>query len=99
VPLEVVNLRARIEQVKAPPALRQPPARAGDPVKGQRAVRFGREGMVQATILDRYALPEGQRFAGPAIVEERETSVVIGPGAQFHRDAAGHLVIGMEPPA
>jgi N-methylhydantoinase A len=97
VPLEVVNLRARVEQVKAEPDLRQPPARGGDPVKGQRALRFeGRGAPVQAMVLDRYALPEGQRFAGPAIVEERETSTIIGPGASVSRDAAGHLVIEME---
>ncbi len=96
VPLEVVNLRARVEQVKAQPDLRQPAARGGDPVKGRRAVRFDRGAAVQATVYDRYALAEGAAYAGPAIVEERETSVVIGPGARFGRDAAGHLVIEME---
>lgn len=97
VPLDVVNLRARIEQVKAPPELRQPPGRTGDPVKGTRAVRFeGRGEPVQATIYDRYALPPGKRFPGPAIVEERETSIVIGPGASFGHDASGHLLIEME---
>jgi N-methylhydantoinase A/oxoprolinase/acetone carboxylase beta subunit len=97
VPLEVVNLRARLEQVTAPPDLRQPPGHAGDPVKGRRPARFeGRGAPVQATIYDRYALPEGAVFEGPAIVEERETSIVIGPGARFGRDAAGHLVIEME---
>jgi N-methylhydantoinase A len=98
VPLEVVNLRARVEQVKASPDLRQPPGRSGDPVKGRRAVRFERVGEPsRATVYDRYALPAGARFAGPAIVEERETSVVIGPGATFGRDEFGHLLIEMEP--
>lgn len=96
VPLEVVNLRARIEQVMTPPDLRQPVGRIGDPVKGMRSVRFDRGVAVQAKVYDRYALAEGARFAGPAIIEERETSVVIGPGADFARDAAGHLVIEME---
>lgn len=99
VPLEVVNLRARVEQVKAQPDLRQPAARGGDPVKGLRALRFDRGAAVQATVYDRYALAEGAHHAGPAIVKERETCVVIGPGARFARDAAGHLVITMEPGA
>ena len=97
VPLEVVNIRARLEQVKPPPALRQPATTAGAPVKGERSLRFdGRGAPLRAKVYDRYALPPGETFDGPAIVEERETSTVIGPGARFHRDAAGHLVITME---
>jgi N-methylhydantoinase A len=97
VPLEVVNLRARVEQVKPSPELRQPQGGDGEPVKGRRAVRFERGGEPsQATVYDRYALPAGARFAGPAIVEERETSVAIGPGASFGRDELGHLLIEME---
>jgi N-methylhydantoinase A/oxoprolinase/acetone carboxylase beta subunit len=95
--LEVVNLRARVEQVKALPELRQTAGGGGDPVKGRRAVRVERLGEpAQATVYDRYALPTGARFAGPAIVEERETSVVVGPGASFGRDEFGHLLVEME---
>jgi N-methylhydantoinase A len=97
VPLEVVNLRARVEQITTPPELRQPQGRSGSPVKGTRPLRFdGRGAPVTATVYDRYALPPDARFDGPAIVEERETSIVIGPGARFGRDAFGHLVIEME---
>ncbi|MGG5822007.1 hydantoinase/oxoprolinase family protein [Falsiroseomonas sp. HW251] len=97
VPLEVVNLRARVEQVTTPPELRQPPGRGGNPAKGTRPVRFdGRGAPAEATVYDRYALPPDTRFDGPAIVEERETSIVIGSGARFGRDAVGHLVIEME---
>jgi N-methylhydantoinase A/oxoprolinase/acetone carboxylase beta subunit len=96
VPLEVVNLRARIEQVTPEPDLRQPPGHAGQPAKGSRPVRFeGRGAPLPAMVYDRYALPPGARFDGPAIVEERETSIIIGPGARFGRDAAGHLLIEM----
>ncbi len=100
VPLEIVNLRARLEQVKALPDLKQPPGPSGDPLKGHRFVRFDGNGApVQAGVYDRYTLPLGARLQGPAIVEERETSIVIGPGASFGRDASGHLIIDLEPAA
>ncbi|MCC7426878.1 MAG: hydantoinase/oxoprolinase family protein [Alphaproteobacteria bacterium] len=99
VPLEVVNIRARIEQVKVVPDLSMVSAEAGkrDPLKGRRRVRYEAAGdAVEASVYDRYALPVGTRFSGPAIIEERETSVAVGPGARFHQDALGHIVIEME---
>ena len=32
-------------------------------------------------------------LSGPAVVEERETTTVVGPGARFQHDANGHLII------
>ncbi len=36
-------------------------------------------------VYDRYRLALGATFTGPAIVEERESTVVVGPGAQLSR--------------
>ena len=41
---------------------------------------------------DRYALTPGMVFAGPAIIEERESTTVVGPGARIRVDAGRTLV-------
>ena len=47
---------------------------------------------VAAPVYDRYALAPGATFEGPAIVEERESTTIIGPGARVRVDAARTLV-------
>ncbi len=61
--------------------------------RGHRAVRFELHGEVQAAILDRYALAPGFTFEGPALVEERESTCVVPPGATCHIDEHLNLVI------
>ncbi len=59
-----------------------------------RPARFGRGEAARATpVFDRALLEPGMGFDGPALVEERESTVVIPPGARAHCDAAGNLVI------
>ncbi len=50
------------------------------------------EGYVETPVYDRYALAPGMVFAGPAIIEERESTTVIGPGARIRVDATRTLV-------
>jgi len=44
-------------------------------------------------VFDRYALKAGDTFAGPAIFEERESTVVAGPGATCTVDDQGTLIM------
>ena len=73
-----------------------PPASAtrADPIKGTRPVYFPelRE-FRPTTIYDRYALLPGAAFDGPAIVEERESTLVIGPGGRFEVAASGNIIV------
>jgi N-methylhydantoinase A len=50
-------------------------------------------GYLDTPVYDRYKLGVGSRFAGPAIVEERESTVVIGPGAHCEIDAQLNLIM------
>jgi N-methylhydantoinase A len=51
------------------------------PPRGERAACFPTVGgYVDTPVYDRYALRPGMRFAGPAIIEERESTLVVGPG-------------------
>ncbi|MEO9188847.1 MAG: hydantoinase/oxoprolinase family protein [Acetobacteraceae bacterium] len=52
-------------------------------LKGHRHVRFPElEAAISTPVYDRYALRPGARLLGPAIVEENESTLVIGPGGR-----------------
>lgn len=62
--------------------------------KGERAVYLPeREGFAPCSVYDRYQLPTGVVFSGPAVVEERECTVVMGTNAQASVDDDLNLVI------
>ena len=42
---------------------------------------------------DRYAMQREAKCAGPAIVEERESTAVIGPGGICHIDEQSNLIV------
>jgi N-methylhydantoinase A len=62
-------------------------------VRGARRVMFEGAGWLECTVYDRYALAPGASFTGPALVEERESTCVIGPGATVSVDPFRNLVI------
>ena len=43
-------------------------------------------------VYDRYRLAPGCRIAGPALIEEREATCVVGPGAAITVDGRHNLV-------
>jgi len=62
--------------------------------KGERHVYLPEHnGFVLCSVYDRYLLPVSVSFAGPAIVEERECTVVIGVNARAQVDEEQNLVI------
>jgi N-methylhydantoinase A len=66
----------------------------GKPVKGTRRAYFAeRGGFVETPVYDRYALTPGMTLKGPAIVEERESTAVIGPGGRARVDAGLALIV------
>jgi N-methylhydantoinase A len=72
----------------------RPPDQA---LKGRRPAFFAEAGgFVKTPVYDRYRLGPGASFDGPAIVEEREATVVIGPGGRCQVDA--HLTLVVELP-
>ncbi len=64
----------------------------GSPRKDPRAAWFD-GGFVDTPVYDRYALAQGIRIAGPAIIEEREATTIIPPGDSVTVDASGTLAI------
>lgn len=73
---------------------------AGAALKGRRPAYFREAGgFVPTPVYDRTRLHPGARVAGPAIVEERESTTVIGPGDALTVDALGNLRIQVGSPA
>ena len=44
-------------------------------------------------VYDRYRLSPGAAFAGPAVIEEKESTVILGPEGGAQIDAAGNLIV------
>jgi N-methylhydantoinase A len=63
-------------------------------LKGQRQAYFPESGgFTDVDVYDRYGLLPGAEFHGPAIVEERESTVVVVPGAVARVDQHGSLIV------
>jgi N-methylhydantoinase A len=103
--VEIINVRVSASIEIATGAL---PARAAaggwptpsasttraDPIKGTRPVYLPEFREFRATtVYDRYALLAGAVFHGPAIFEERESTLVIGPGGRFEVAPSGNIIV------
>ncbi len=71
----------------------------GEAKKGERQVHFPGHGFVACPVYSRYALAEGAKLRGPAVIEERESTVVVGPDAHLRVDKYLNLIIDIEQPA
>jgi len=58
-----------------------------------RQVTFPGYGKIETPVRRLDALPEGQEFAGPAILESPFTTVVVDPAARYVRQPSGSLVV------
>jgi N-methylhydantoinase A/oxoprolinase/acetone carboxylase beta subunit len=91
-PVEFVNFRA-VHTFPLPRPAVVPAARASGAADeariGERRAYFG--GFVPTTVYERARLPLGARLAGPAIVEQADTTTVIPPGVTARVDEGGNL--------
>jgi N-methylhydantoinase A/oxoprolinase/acetone carboxylase beta subunit len=100
IPVEAITWRIRASGPL--PALAACPAGSGVAASEprHREVYFPEVRRFIATrVYDRYALRPGDVVAGPAVVEERESTTVIGPRGSARVDAGLHLVIDIAPAA
>jgi N-methylhydantoinase A len=66
----------------------------GTPIIGERDAYFPETGGLHPTkVVDRYRMKQGDRIAGPALVEERESTTVVLPGDLLSLSQAGNLII------
>jgi len=87
----VFGRRQRIDfAIFAPP----PGGRLEDALKSRRRVHFAGE-WLDTPVYAREGLPVGAAIAGPAIVAQLDTTILIDPGATATVDAVGNLVIAV----
>ena len=94
---EVITWRIRASGPKHEVSLAGLRGEAGavrDPRKGTRPVFFSELGKYALTpVYDQYALLPGVPVEGPAIIEQRESTVVMGPNASASLDAEHNLIM------
>jgi N-methylhydantoinase A len=71
-------------------------APAGGAVRAERPVRFGDAGRLPAAVLRGGALTAGFVAAGPLVVQEPTTTVVVPPGARLTVTRTGNYLIELE---
>ncbi|MGH7128811.1 MAG: hypothetical protein ACREIV_09590, partial [Planctomycetaceae bacterium] len=95
--LEVVSLRALVSGPRPDLELKEAGAGLGD---GSRALKGRREiylpeaaGFVSCPVYDRYALTCA--ILGPAVIEERESTAIVGPEARIDIHPGNNLLVTM----
>ena len=71
---------------------------AGAAEKGERPVHFPDTGFAPCKVYNRYGLGAGTAFRGPAVIEERESTVVAGPDTTVSIDRYLNLIIDLDEP-
>jgi N-methylhydantoinase A/oxoprolinase/acetone carboxylase beta subunit len=98
IPIEVQNWRVLVKGPPPPVRLREVPVRPGaDPqvaLKGTRQAYFRTGGgYLDCPVYDRYRLPPGCTIPGPAIIEEQESTAVLGPRERASIDQWLNLLV------
>jgi len=96
VPIEAVSWRVA---VSGPGPTIQPRGlkgsiTGGSAFKNKREVYFPEhKGFTECPVYDRYKMVPGTRLNGPAIVEERESTLVVGPGGELTIDDSRNAIV------
>jgi len=97
---EVITWRIRASGPKGdvtPGKMRASSKSSGKVLKGNRPVYFAEAGgYVDTPVYDHYAMQPGVEVHGPAIVEQRESTVVVGPKARFALDDQFNLIMHLD---
>ncbi|MCP4667284.1 MAG: hydantoinase/oxoprolinase family protein, partial [Deltaproteobacteria bacterium] len=98
-PVEFINFKVRAalpERLLKLPKIFGKTGSLEEAVKGQRAAYSGMAGdFIPYTVYDRYCLFPGAHFDGPSIIEERESTVIVGEDASVSVDDYGFLWIDL----
>ena len=98
-PVEFINFKVRASLPERLLQLPKMEKRAGslkDAIKGERQAYSGiAKDFISYTVYDRYKLYPDAKFQGPAIIEERESTVIVGEDASISVDDFGFLWIDL----
>ncbi len=98
-PVEFINFKVRAslpEKLLQLPKMKKRAGSLKDAIKGERQAYSGiAKDFIPYTVYDRYKLYSDAKFQGPAIIEERESTVIIGEDASISVDDFGFLWIDL----
>ncbi len=98
-PVEFVTFKVRASlpsrEFRIPP-IQRTEGKLPDCVKGERsAYSLGRKEFIPFTVYDRFKLFPGAEIPGPAIIEERESTIIVGEDAGARIDEYGFVWINL----
>ena len=97
-PVEIINVRLTTTAIAPGSDLAMSVGtardRAAGKVKDERPVYFPEWREHRTTpVYDRDALAAGDRFTGPAVIEERSSTLIVSPGARFEVAPSGNIIV------
>ena len=100
VPLEAITWRVEVSAPR-PEILQEAwdgePRALDEARKGKREIYLPeKDGFAAVPVYDRYRLDPGAAFDGPAVVEERESTVIVGPDSRAEVDGSRNLIVRWE---
>jgi N-methylhydantoinase A len=96
--IEIINIRVSLTAAAGSGALDLDLVDAGaTPIaRSKRFVRFAAgAALIDTPVYERAALGIGSHIAGPAVIEEASSTLLVPPGASAEVDAAGNIVIDL----
>jgi N-methylhydantoinase A len=95
--LEVITWRMRVASPPASPDVAPPFDAEANPEPTSRPMWFSdTQGFIRGKVFTRAALPIGFTFEGPAVVEEPESTIVIGPRGSAIVAASGNVEVTID---
>ncbi|MXN17732.1 hydantoinase/oxoprolinase family protein [Pseudooceanicola sp. GBMRC 2024] len=91
-PIEMITWRLHVVAHLPRPALNWTATEAPEALSRKVQAFFDGHGAVETTVYDGPTLPFGAEIAGPAIIEEPTTTIVVDPGMTGHLSDAGNYV-------
>ena len=94
IPIETVSWRVLASGPKPTIELKKDSYESGAALKGKRPVYFSEyEGFTECPVYNRYRMGPGTTLKGPAIIEERESTLVVGPGGKLEIDECLNAIV------
>ena len=96
VPIETVSWRVAVSGPRPQVELKklEESIQSGPALKKKRPVYFPEyKGFTECNVYDRYRMGPGTTLTGPAVIEERESTLVVGPGGKLRIDEYLNAII------
>lgn len=91
--IEIVNVKISVLGKIDKPVIKKTTPVKGNPIKEQRDVYFEGIGWEKVNIYDRDKLPVDELIEGPAVIEEKTTTIPLNPRDKVKKDEYGNLII------